>query len=78
MDESGGNQWNIDDHSIVFVLDVGFPDRMELPIEFSFVVDDIFDVGVEFLRNVLELVSSSILEDICGLHFVALGHDVSA
>ncbi len=51
---------------------------MELAVEFDFVVDDVFDVGVEFFRHVLELIPSPVFEDVHGLDFVAFGHGVGA
>ena len=59
-------------------LDVGPLDVVELPIEFCFVVDDVFDVGIELFGDVIELVPPPILEDIGGFDLIPLGHDISA
>ena len=63
---------------VVLGFDVGFLNIMELPFKFTLVVDDVFDVGVELFGDVLELVPPPVLEDISGLYFIPLGHDVSA
>ena len=51
---------------------------MELPFEFTLVVDDVFDVGVELFRYVLELIPPPVLEDVGSFDFIPLGHDVGA
>ena len=46
---------------VVLGFDVGFFDIVELPFEFALVVYDIFNIGVELFRDVLELVPPPVL-----------------
>lgn len=62
--------------SIFFILrfDVGLLYVMELPIQNSFIVDDIFDVSIDFFWDVFIFILSASEEEVHGLDFVALGH----
>jgi hypothetical protein len=62
--------------TLIFALDVRPSNVMELSVEFGLVIDNIFDIGIEFLRDIFELISPSVFEDVSGLDIITFGHDI--
>ena len=60
------------------VLDLGLLDVMKLPLQLDFVIDDVFDIGVDLLGDVGEELLPPTHEHVIGLDLIALGHDVVA
>ena len=63
---------------LFLILNIGALDLVELPVEFGLVVYNILNISVELLRNVVELVPSSIFQNVGYFDFISLGHDVSS
>ena len=61
---------------VILGFDVGFLNIVEFPFQLALVVDDVLDIGVEFLGDVLELVPPSVFENISGFDLISLGHDI--
>jgi len=51
---------------------------MEFPLEFALIIYNIFNIGIKFFRNILELIPSSILQNICSFNLIPFGHHISS
>ena len=60
--------------SLVLGTDVGLSNVMELSIEHHIIIDNVFNVSVDLLRNVVVFVLPSAHQKIHCLDLVSLGH----
>ena len=62
---------------IILRFDIGLLDIMKLPLKLTLIIDNILDIRIQILRNILKLISPSILHDICGLDLIPFRHHIS-